>query len=171
MGFLMDATIALPIGIIYNMIVHECANIFNEKSNYKEKLQRGLLIIFGGGLIGFLVAHFLTVNRSLRFGMYLGALLLIGHTVMYNWETMRNDTRIIIMILSLGVLIWYSYTQSLSDQKKDNKKKKPKKNKEIEEKTTTDETTDYEEDDGMKLSSLLPMNLPRFEHMKEKQKL
>lgn len=112
MSFIFDSIISLPIGIIYNMIVHEIAELFNEKENYNEKLQKSLLIVFGGGLVGFLIGHVLSTNRSLKFGMYLGSLLLIAHVVMYNWETMRNDTRIIVMMLSLVVLVWYSYKNS-----------------------------------------------------------
>lgn len=112
MGFIIDSIVAIPIGIIYNMMIHEFADLLNEKSNYNEKIQRSLLVVFGGGIMGFCVGYFLTKNLALKFGMFLGAILLISHVVMYNWETMRNDTRIIVMVLSLAVLIWYSYVNS-----------------------------------------------------------
>lgn len=157
MGIITDAILALPIGVIYNMIIHEFADIFNEKLNYKDKLQRNLLLIFGGGLIGFLIAYFFTTNNALKYGMYLGSLLLVAHTVLYNWVTMHNDTRIIVMILSLSLLIWFAYNQTGTTESEKDKGVKNKENKII------DESDDFKEEDGMHISSLLSMNSPTYE--------
>lgn len=157
MAVITDIVLATPIGIIYNMIIHECADTFNNSLGYKEKIQRNLLFVFGGGLMGFLIAYFLTTNTALKYGMYLGALLLMSHSVLYNWITMQNDTRIIVMILSLVVLIWFAYTQNPENTsiKKSNKKKQ-------------NESDDYVEEDGNKLSSLLPMTFTKYEQYKNR---
>ena len=112
--------LAIPIGVIYNMIVHELSNVLNDKSSYKNKVQKSLLLLFGGGLFGFVVAMFMLSgekNSPVRYGLLLGSALLFIHSVMYNWKIMQNDTRIIIMTLTLFTLIWYSYS---------NEYKKPK---------------------------------------------
>lgn len=149
MGILIDLALAVPIGVIYNMIIHESAEIFNSKLNYKDKIQRNLLLIFGGGLIGFLIATFLTTNPALKYGMYLGSILLLAHSIMYNWVVMQNDTRIIVMMLSLIVLIWYAYSHD--DGNRDSAI-----------------SSDYKEKDGMKISSLLPMTFTQYEQYSSK---
>lgn len=154
MGIMVDLLLAVPIGIIYNMIVHESANVFNDKFTYKNRVQRNLLMIFGGGLIGLVIAMFCLSNSTssvaLRYGLYFGSILLLAHSVMYNWEIMQNDTRIIVMILILGVLIWYSYSSRQENNKIAHIKYKSKKDK-------TGDYDDYVNSDGLKLSSLLPM--------------
>lgn len=116
MGIITDLILALPIGIIYNMIVHETTDIFNDKFTYRDKVQRTLIMIFLGGLIGLVIAMFClsnsTQHTAIRYGLYIGSLLLLFHSIIYNWKVMQNDTRVIIMILVLSMLIWYSYSSN-----------------------------------------------------------
>lgn len=139
MGVITDLLLAVPIGIIYNMLVHEFAYIFNEKFNYKDKVQKTLLIVFGGGMFGMIIAMFClsnsVQNTAVKYGLYIGSILLLFHSIFYNWQIMQNDTRIIIMILTLCTLIWFSYTTN----------------------SKNDKSTDYTNSDGTKLSQLLPL--------------
>lgn len=168
MGFIMDMTLAIPIGIIYNMIIHESTSILNENFNYKDKKQRNLLFVFGGGLLGFIIAFSFSLNGGLRYGLFLGSIILIAHSIIYNWTSMQNDTRIIVMILSLGALIWYSYTYNLNEK---NKKKYDNENKN--ENDNDDENdndnengndNEYIDNNGLKMSSLLPLTYEQYEN-------
>ncbi len=161
MGVITDLLLAVPIGIIYNMIVHESSVIFNDKFNYKDKVQRTLLMVFGGGLIGMIVAMFCLSNSiqntAIKYGLYLGSALLLFHSVIYNWQIMQNDTRIIVMVLTLCVLIWYSYMSNKTETKKEKTKLKDKKKSD-----DYDYDYDYVNTDGTKLSSLLPMTYEQY---------
>jgi hypothetical protein len=120
MGTITNAIMAVPIGVMYNMIIHEFSKIVNHKASYDNKIQKNLLIIFGGGLFGFIAATFLLAdsdNKALKFGLYIGSVLLMLHSIVYNWKVMQNDTRIIIMVLTLGTLIWYSYSKEYKKPK------------------------------------------------------
>jgi hypothetical protein len=113
MGILIDAIIALPIGIIYNMLVHQIGEASDGNMEYNEKLQKNLLVTFVGAIVAFMLAYsFFSKgkykNRSVRFGLYLGTALLILHSIGYNWNILRNDTKIIVMCITLGILIWYT---------------------------------------------------------------
>lgn len=113
MGIVFDITLAVPIGIIYNMIFHQLANIINGEMNEKLKTQRNLLIIFGGGMIGLIISRFIDEkNKALIYGLYFGSILLLLHSIFYNWKIMQNDTKIIVMILTFVALIWYTYAGS-----------------------------------------------------------
>jgi low temperature requirement protein LtrA len=123
---IMDILLAIPIGIMYNMIVHKTGEIFNNDMSYKEKLQKNLLIVFGGGILGIILANLVFgenkkyKNNALRFGLYLGAGMLMCHSVMYNWKIMQNDTKFIVMIATLCMLIWYTYYRVSENKDRDN---------------------------------------------------
>ena len=163
MGVIIDLLLAVPIGVIYNMIVHESADVFNDKFAYKDKVQRRLLVVFGGGLIGMIVAVFClsnsVQNTAIKYGLYVGSLLLLFHSVIYNWQIMQNDTRIIVMVLTLCTLIWYSYSSN------SNKDKTSKLNKNDKKKIYNN---DYVNSDGIKLSQILPLTY--YEGYKEDYK-
>lgn len=133
MGVITDLLLALPIGIIYNMIIHESADILNNKFNYKDKVQRSLIMVFGGGFIGMIITMFVLPhsikNTAVRYGLCFGSLLLLFHSIIYNWQIMQNDTRIIVMILTLCALIWYSYSSKSGSDESEQKKRQKKKNK------------------------------------------
>ena len=129
MGLLSDIIISIPIGITYNVIIHKTGEIFNNDMNYKDKIQRNLLLSFGGGIFGIIMASVLFgnnskyKNRAVRFGLYIGSTLLLLHSIGYNWALMENDTKFIIMIITLAGLIWYTYS-SIDDIDIDNNPKK-----------------------------------------------
>jgi hypothetical protein len=116
MGLLSDVIISIPIGITYTVIIHKTGEIFNNDMNYKDKIQRNLLLSFGGGMFGIIIASVLFgnnskyKNRAVRFGLYIGSTLLLLHSIGYNWALMENDTKFIIMIITLAGLIWYTYS-------------------------------------------------------------
>jgi hypothetical protein len=112
MGIFFDIIFAIPIGILYNMLIHKICDTFNNELSYNDRMQKNLIIIFGGCLIAFFIAYFNKKNKSLKYGLYLGALLLFFHSVIYNWYIMYNDTKIIVMSLCFLVLIWYTYSSS-----------------------------------------------------------
>lgn len=121
MGILGDVVIAVPIGLVYNMIIHKTGEIFNNDINYKDKLQRNLLLSFGGGILGIVLASFVFgkgkyKNRAIKIGLYIGSILLFFHSIGYNWTIMGNDTKFIIMIVTLISLMWYTYSNLDSDK-------------------------------------------------------
>lgn len=117
-----DLLIALPIGIIYNMTIHKTAEIFNNNIDYNNKIQRDLIIAFGGAILSLIIANiiFCTTckykNRALRYGLYFGSFLLFVYTLIYNWNKIGNDTKYIIMLLTLISLMWYIYNNFTDDE-------------------------------------------------------
>lgn len=110
-----DLLIAIPIGIIYNIISHKSAEIFTNNLSYDDKEEQQLIISFGSGVFALLMGYFVFglnnkyKNRIVRYGLYVGAFLLLLHSIMYNWHNLKNDTKLIIMTLALVALISYIY--------------------------------------------------------------
>ena len=112
MGIFIDVVLAVPIGILYNTLIHTICDTFNSDLSYNEKMQKNLIIIFVGSIIGGLIAYYNEKNRALKYGLYLGSILLFSHAVLYNWAHMHNDTKIIVMAMCFILLIWFTYNNS-----------------------------------------------------------
>ena len=129
MGLLSDIIISIPIGITYNVIIHKIGEIFNNDMSYKDKIQRNLLLSFGGGIFGIIMAYVLFndngkyKNRAVMYGLYIGSALLLLHSIGYNWTLMENDTKFIIMITTLVGLIWYTYSNADDTDNEDKPKR------------------------------------------------
>lgn len=120
MGLASDIVMAVPIGIIYNVLTHKIGEIFNNDMDYTDKVQRNLLLAYGSGIFALILA--LTIftrgaykNRAIKFGLFIGAGLLIMHSLCYNWGIMDNDTKFIIMIVALASLMIYTYNNKTDD--------------------------------------------------------
>ena len=132
-NLLVDLLVAIPIGIMYNITIHKTAEIFTHDIDYNYKVQRNLLISFGGGVIGLMIALFVFghncrfKNRSIRYGLYLGSILLLLHTIMYNWSVLQNDSKFVIMMITLLALLLYVYNNFSETEEQEQKKSTKKK--------------------------------------------
>ena len=128
-NLLIDLLVSIPIGIMYNMTIHKTGDIFSDNVDYNYKVQRNLLISFCGGIVGLMIAMFVFgqnsrfKNRSIRYGLYFGSILLLMHAIMYNWETLENNSKFVIMIISLFALILYVYNNFTETEEKSRKKR------------------------------------------------
>ena len=152
MGLLVDVSIALPIGLIYNIFFHKIGEIINNNLDYREKIQRNLILTFIGGVVAIILASSIFKdnkkykNRAIRYGLYIGSFLLLFHTLLYNWHILANDTKLFIMTATMVILIWYSYKNNVT------------------------EDSDSGNDDSSHMSNLLPMTLIDYpENFKVKQ--
>lgn len=115
MKFFVDLMMAIPIGILYNLMVLKLGDISNENVPYKLKMQRNLLLAFGSAALAFFLAHFVFDeskqfgNRAVKYGLWIGMCILLIHVMLYNWHVLENDTKLIIMIITFVILLLYSY--------------------------------------------------------------
>lgn len=129
MGILIDIVLAIPIGLIYNILIHKLGDIFITNCEYNEKIQKEIFFCFGGGILGALIGKYVfgsnrLDNRAVRYGFYFGTFLLMFYSVMYNWHILDNSTKFLLMLLGLIGLILISYFYfGNKKQIKKNKKK------------------------------------------------
>jgi uncharacterized membrane protein len=115
MKLFFDILIAIPIGILYNLMILKFGDITNANVPYKIKMQRNLLLAFAGATFAFLLGQFIFNesrtygNRSIKYGLWLGACILLIHVMLYNWNILENDSKLIIMIITFVMLLLYSY--------------------------------------------------------------
>ncbi len=123
MALTTDILLAVPIGIIYNILIHKFAEIINENAEFNTKQQRNFLLFFGFGLLSFLMGYYIFgqthKNRCLRYGLYIGGFLLMLHSLFYNWTQMENTSKLVIMAIGLGIAMWYIYINYSGDEEND----------------------------------------------------
>jgi hypothetical protein len=121
MKLFFDMLIAIPIGILYNLMILKFGDITNANVPYKLKMQRNLLLAFASAALAFLLGQFIFDesrkfgNRSIKYGLWLGACILLIHVMLYNWNVLENDSKLIIMIITFVILLLYSYGFYSSD--------------------------------------------------------
>lgn len=126
MKFIVDLFVAIPIGILYNLMVLKLGEITNVNVPYKIKMQRNLLLAFGCAAFAFFLAQ--TVfnnnkqfeNRAVKYGLWIGMIMLLIHVMLYNWKILENDSKLIILIMTFAILVIYSYNYSDKDNQIEN---------------------------------------------------
>ena len=105
--------LALLIAIIYNFFVYKLVNVMVSESESAQDV--ALIIIFIIGIITLVLAqtlfqnHPTFKNRPIKYGLTLGSLILIGYTLFVNWNTMTDQTRLIIIGIVFTIIIWICY--------------------------------------------------------------
>jgi hypothetical protein len=116
------------IGIIYYLIICQISNnIFLENQipiKLSESQQKSIMFIYFGGLIGYYIGSkgMKKENTSLKIGLYFGAALLVFNAIIVNWDKMDSQTKLLLLGINFGLLIWNTFNV------KDKTKKLEKKN-------------------------------------------
>jgi hypothetical protein len=130
MSIIIDSMIAIPVGITYNIIVHKFGEIFNNDLDFKSKYQKQILLCFGGGILALYLSYFIFgehvkyKNRAMRFGCYFATFLLFLYSLFYNWNSMDNDIKFIVMITILLSLCFVAYNITSDSNNKSTKSTK-----------------------------------------------
>lgn len=115
---LNDIIFAIPIGIIYNIMVYKIVDILYKEHQYKEKCQKSATVLFIAAIIGIIIAQVVfnkknkLNNRAVRFGLIGGSLLIIFYSVIKNWNLLDDLTRLLIIGILFGVIIAWSYIRA-----------------------------------------------------------
>lgn len=154
MKIIFDILLSLPIGLAYSIFFHKLGEILNADYEYNKKIQRNLILAFIGGIVGLVLVilafgkNKLFYNRAVKYGLIVGSIMLLVHTLIYNWNVLENDVKLFAVVSSLIVLIWYAYyyTNKYNNKKADKKRKKYKiKYKQNQEDTQTEDLEEVEQ--------------------------
>ncbi len=130
MGLIKNIALAAPLGIIYNLFMHKLVSIMLSEASgtNDDKHQKKIIILFIIGLVGLLIAFTIFTNseqyknQTMKYGLIFGNGLLLIYSMITNWDKMYDDTKLILMGIVFGGMVWYCY--SGEDVPKPKKKKK-----------------------------------------------
>jgi hypothetical protein len=123
MSVLNDVMYAIPIGIMFNIIIYKLLEIIYKESTYEERYQYMATSSFIAGIIGLAVAEAIFArkgfigNRAVRFGLIGGSALLIFYTIVANWDKLDDMTKLTIFGMAFAVFVWLSYNSKSSKSK------------------------------------------------------
>jgi hypothetical protein len=115
------------IGLIYYLIICQISHNLYLVKPTPLSTQRSILFLYFGGLIGLFLGYNMnnkTSNSGLRIGLYFGSSLLVFNSMLINWEYMSNETKLLLLGINFGLIIWYSYYKVNLNKKKEKKKLK-----------------------------------------------
>jgi hypothetical protein len=131
------------IGLIYYLIICQISNnMFLENKNIYS-MQNSIMFLYFGGIIGlFLGGNMFSKNNklknsSMKIGLYFGSTMLLFNSMITNWDKMSSQTKLLLLGMNFGLIVWFSYYKIQSNNKKELKQKK-RKNKKIKKETTTE---------------------------------
>jgi len=106
------------IGIIYYLIICQIShNIYFENKEYNAQ-QKYILFVYFGGLVGLFLGSNKLDNSALRVGLYFGSVMLVFNAMIINWQNMNAQTKLLLLGINLGLVIWYSYYKNKNNKKK-----------------------------------------------------
>jgi hypothetical protein len=118
MGYLLNAIMTVPIGILYNIFVTKLSEIMTTSLVYEDRIQKHLIFCFIGGLVGYVLA--MTIfekdgileNTSAKYGIAIGSSILILNSLISNWMILQNDTKLFIigMLFVFSLVISYKFS-------------------------------------------------------------
>jgi hypothetical protein len=103
------------IGLIYYLIVCQISNNLFLENKTPLSMQKSILFLYFGGLIGLYLGSCAFSNKnkmsnsSLKIGLYFGSSILLFNAIIVNWDAMDNQTKLLILGINFGLLIWYSF--------------------------------------------------------------
>jgi drug/metabolite transporter (DMT)-like permease len=118
--------LAVPIGIIYNLVISKLGNMITKDSIYQERIQKNVLIEIIGSILAFTLAILVFdkskfQNKIVKTGLMFGGSLLLFYSLICSWDTIEDITKLVAMIGVMILVIIYSYKciNKNSDKKKD----------------------------------------------------
>ena len=105
----MDTALTLAVLITYNLFAHTLASVTYKDLQYEAKNQSTITMLLIIGIIGMVVAKFIS-NKIISNGIFYGSILLILTAIMANWQNIASDARLFLMTGLFGFILWYAYT-------------------------------------------------------------
>ena len=109
----MSILLAVPIAVVYPAIINKLADIITKDNVKDSKKQQILMVEIIGGISGLFAAYFLQTssykNTVVTSGIVLGSLFLIFNSVIFNWSTISDTTKLLCLIVVIVVAILFAY--------------------------------------------------------------
>lgn len=121
MSLFSDIIISIPFGVIYTIFMQKLSDIVLDEYKGNDKLQKSLTFIFFAGLIAMIIAQTIFMdpnNRLIKQSLMVGGIICTGYISLTNWEKMTDYTKLFILGLSLGGIVWVIYQRQQNQQKR-----------------------------------------------------
>lgn len=110
----MSILLAIPIGIIYNLLISKISSMITKDYEYNEKIQKNIIVEIISGIGAIAMAFYIFNNKKCKnktamYGLLLGGGLLLFSSLVSNWNVVNDYTKIITLGGIMIFFILYSY--------------------------------------------------------------
>ena len=129
MGYTTNVALAIPMGIIIYMLTEKTILATVADKKFADKVQSNFVIGFVTGLayIALAMTAFAEQgvfdNQALQLAAYGAGGFLVLNSVFFSWDVLDEQTKIVILGISIAGLVVWSFTQKRVRGKTDKKKK------------------------------------------------
>jgi len=109
-----------PVAAIYYVLVYNIINATYESLPYNEKKQKTITLIFVISLLTLTSSYFLMNDEkisSIKIGLAGGGALLMFNSVIKNWDNLESHTKVTILGLLFGFVLWVAYYANKNNKK------------------------------------------------------
>lgn len=109
-----EVIFALPLGLIYYVFVQKLAEVVFPGQNDKSR-QSTLAFLVVAGIVAIVVALTFFANNktyknaTIKNGLVVGGIILLLYPTLTNWDTLANETKLLLIGALLAGLVWYVY--------------------------------------------------------------
>lgn len=115
MGYALNVIMSIPMSIILYILTEKIIINITSDNNFNDRVQKSFIMSFVVGLV--FIALGMTVfnensnidNQSIRYALYSSGCFLIVNSVFFSWDNLDEETKIIILGISISCLVLYSY--------------------------------------------------------------
>jgi hypothetical protein len=136
MGYTTNVALAIPMAIIIYMLTEKTILAAVADKKFSEKVQTNFVIGFVTGLTYIALAMTAFAyqgvfdNQALQLAMYGAGTFMVLNSVFFSWDILDEQTKIVILGISIAGFVVWSFTQRrIRVKTKNNKAKKTKNNK------------------------------------------
>jgi hypothetical protein len=124
MGYTTNVALSIPMGIIIYMLVEKTIINTVADKEFNEKVQTNFIVGFVTGLA--LIALAMTAfaesgvfdNQTLQLSMYGAGGFMVLNSVFFSWDILDEQTKIMILAITITGLVLWSFTQKRHKGKK-----------------------------------------------------
>ena len=119
-----DAITSIFLGILYNMFFHKFADFYYKDLSYDNRYKSTVLMLLIAGILGAVIGKIYiekNFEKKISNGIILGGFLLVGSALLNNWAHMSEITKIVLIVLTMGYVIYYSSDKHKITSHKNNK--------------------------------------------------
>jgi hypothetical protein len=114
-SFFKDLLLSIPIFIFYILFINKLCETLTSSLPIIERNKKILVGTFIGSIIGLILAFYVFNynnkfgNRSIKYGLIIGSVYLMGNTIIFNWDSIQSDTKLFMIGTIFALFLILSY--------------------------------------------------------------
>lgn len=112
----MGIFLSVPIALIYNWMVSKISDMITKDDDMKDKVQKNIIISLVAGIVALIIGFMVFgskrfQNTIAKYGFILGGAILLIYSLICNWDSIEDQTKLFFIGGALIFIIVYTYVK------------------------------------------------------------